>query len=417
MTRFLEVVAAVLIVFLVFVTVGILLPAERRIEHTVETNRPVRIVYDIINGFTRFNDWNALRMQDPRIRYSISGPQFGEGAKLDYRSFFRNVGEGSWTLIESEIDGDTANVVFEIDDKSFGTNKRMRFDIERKTRTTVITQRYTVDYGWDLRGRFAGIYAPRNFGRDIRKGLDNLGALLATIPNFDYTDVVVRTVEVPAQNVLFMETKSERNITAVENATTTQLKWIKQVMEKNDLIAAGPFRLVTTNFGSDSYEFDIQQPVRRRGGEWPWPVQEAEEEEVQEEEAEPSEDELPSDDDAQVSDESSEAEEEPDSFGAEDLPAVEPIDPETIKLEGEVQLGRSYEGRALKTSYKGHPAGLPVKRDQLRAWAETRGEEVQDRAFEEYLQDIETTQPEDSEFNVYWPIKSTEAAATDSTQR
>lgn len=416
MTRFLEVVAAVLIVFVVFVTFGILLPAERRIEHTVETNRPVRIVYDIINGFTRFHDWNALRMQDPRIRYSISGPQFGEGAKLDYRSFYRNVGEGSWTLIESKIDGDTANVVFEIDDKSFGVNKRMRFDIERKTRTTQITQRYTVDYGWDLRGRFAGIYAPRNFGRDIRKSLDNLGALLATIPNFDYTDVVVRTVEVPAQNVLFMETKSERNITAVENATTTQLKWIKQVMDKNGLVPAAPFRLVTTNFGSDSYEFDIQQPVRPRGGEWPWPVQEVEVESLEEVE-EDSEVEALVDSDEAPGDLAGDSEQEPDTFGAEDLPLVEPIDPETIKLEGEVQLGRSYQGRALKTFYQGHPAGLPVKRDQLRAWAETRGEEVQDRAFEEYLQDIETTRPEDSEFNVYWPIKTTEAAATDSTQR
>ena len=417
MTRFLEVVVAVLIVFLVFVTVGALLPAERRIEHTVETNRPVRIVYDIINGFTRFDDWNALRMQDPRIRYSISGPQFGEGAKLDYRSFFRNVGEGSWSLIESEIDGDTAKVVFEIEDKSFGSNKRMSFDIERKPRTTEITQTYTVDYGWDLRGRFAGIYAPRNFGRDIRKSLDNLGALLATIPNFDYTDVVVRSVEIPAQNILFMETKSERNITAVENATTTQLKWIKQVMDKNGLVAAGPFRLVTTNFGSDSYEFDIQQPVRPRGGEWPWPVQEAEEDESPEGAEVSSEDEALADSDDEAGDSADESEELPDSFGAEDLPLVEALDPESIKLEGEVQLGRSYEGRALKTSYQGHPAGLPVKRDQLRAWAETRGEEVQDRAFEEYLQDIETTQPEDSEFNVYWPVKTVEAAASETTRR
>lgn len=62
------------------------------------------------------------------------------------------------------------------------------------------------NYGWDLRGRFAGIYAPRNFGRDIRKSLDNLGALLATSPNVDYADVVVRSVEITAQNILFMET-------------------------------------------------------------------------------------------------------------------------------------------------------------------------------------------------------------------
>lgn len=404
MTRFLEVVVAVLIVFLVFVTVGVLLPDQRRIEHMVDTNRPVRIVYDVLNGFTRFRDWNALGLKDPRIRYQVTGPQFGEGAKLEYRSIFRSIGEGNWTLVESKMDDDTARIVFAVDDPSFGQNKRMSFLIERKGRTTSIVQRYVVNYGWDLRGRIAGIYAPRNFGRDMRRGLDNLAALLATIPNFDYTGVTVRTVEVPAQNVLYMETKSERNITAVENATTTQLKWIKQVMDKNKLVPAGPFRLVTTNFGSDTYEFDIQQPVRRAGGEWPWPVPEVEDEPEPEPEEEVAEDEA----DKPAGDDSAEdvAEEEPDSFGAEDLPAVEPIDPESITLEGEVKLGRSYEGRALKAMYKGHPAGLPVKRDQLRAWAETHGEAVHDRAFEEYLQDIETTAPEDSEFNVYWPVTS-----------
>ncbi|HBK57079.1 MAG TPA: polyketide cyclase [Xanthomonadales bacterium] len=393
MTRFLELVVALLIVFVVLVTVGALLPEQRRIEETVETNRPVRIVYDILNGFTRFEDWNSLRLKDPRIRYSASGPQFGEGARLEFNSFFKSVGSGSWTLTKSSIDGDEARLSFEIQDSSFGEEKRMDFFIERKQRTTEITQRYTVKYGWDLRGRFAGIYAPRNFGRDIRKGLDNLSALLATIPNFDYSDVIVRSVDIPAQNILYMETKSERNITAVENATLTQLKWIKQVMDKNDLVAAGPFRLVTTNFGSDTYEFDIQQPVRRKGGEWPWPLPETE--------ADPAE----AGSDALADDsESLDPASKPDSFGAEDLPLVEAMDPTSVVLEGEVQLGRSYQGRALKAEYRGHPAGLPVKRDQLRAWAETRGELVHDRAFEEYLQDIETTTPEDSEFNVYWPV-------------
>lgn len=397
MIRFIELIVAILIVVVLFVVVGVLLPDRRSIEHSVETNRPVRIVYDVINGFTRFKDWNALRMHDPRVRYDIQGPQFGEGARLEYRSFFKSVGTGSWTLTESSLDGRRARVRFEVQDGSFGENKTMSFNIERTGRTTTITQRYDVEYGWNLFGRYAGIYAPRNFGRDIKTGLGNLGALFATIPNFDYSDVTVRQAQIPAQNVLYMETKSERNITAVENATTTQLKWIRQVMEKNNLVAAGPFRLVTTNFGSDSYEFDIQQPIRRRGnGDWPWPVAPVEET------AEVDSDEFA---DGEGSADAEAAEEEPDSFGAEDLPVVEPIDPESIALEGEVKLGRSYEGRALKAIYNGHPAGLPVIRDQLRAWAETRGEQVHDRAFEEYLQDIETTASEDSEFNVYWPVK------------
>src|SRR3546814_15993263 len=136
-------------------------------------------------------------------------------------------------------------------------------------------------------------------------------------------------------------------------------------MAKNDLEPAGPYRLITTYFGSDTYDFDVAQPVRKKGS-GPAPAAKP-----TEEEATPAE---------------TVAGEEPavaDVPGAEDLPVVtEPLDPASIKLAGEVQFGRSYEGRAFKTTYTGHPAGLPVARDQMLAYAATHGEVVQDQAFE-----------------------------------
>lgn len=382
MIRILEFFVSLLVVVAVFVLVGVILPDSRRIEESIETNRPARIVFDVLDGFSRFQDWNPLRMHDPRVRYDISGPQFGIGARLDYDSMFKQVGRGSWELVDSKFEGKVKIIRYRLEDDSYGSNKTMNFRIERTGRTTTITQRYSVDYGWNLFGRYAGLYASRNFGNDIKAGLGSLAALYATIPNYDYTDVDIRAVEVPPQNVLYVPTKSERNITAVENAMVTQLKWIKQVLEKNNLEKAGPFRLVTTDFGSETYEFDVVQPVRKKGA--------AAAAQAQGEEDTGAED---------LSDGDS------GPPGAEDLPVAGPIDPESIKLDGEVKFGRSYEGKALKSFYHGHPAGLPVVRDQLRAWAATRGLVVHDRAFEEYLQDIETTAAENGEFNVYWPIK------------
>lgn len=381
MIRILEFFVSLLIVVALFVLVGVILPDSRRIEHSVETNRPVRVVFDVLNGFSRFQDWNPLRLHDPRVRYDLSGPQFGVGARLDYDSMLKRLGRGSWELTDSTFDGKVKTIRYRIEDGSYGTDKTMSFRIERTGRTTTITQRYSVNYGWNLFGRYAGLYASRSFGNDIKAGLGSLAALYATIPNYDYTDMDIRTVEVPVQNILYVPTKSERNITAVENAMVTQLKWIKQTLDKNGLEKAGPFRLITTDFGSETYEFDVVQPVRKKGAA-----------------AAPGPD---------AEDENAEALAEGDSGppGAEDLAAADPIDPESVKLEGEVKLGLSYAGKALKSYYHGHPAGLPVARDQLRAWAATRGLTVHDRAFEEYLQEIETTAAENGEFNVYWPIK------------
>src|SRR3546814_2176371 len=81
----------------------------------------------------------------------------------------------------------------------------------------------------------------------------------------DYSGITIESVQVPAQDILYVPTSSERNITAVENARVNQLKWLRQVMAKNDLEPAGPYRLITTNFGSDTYDFDVAQPVRQKG--------------------------------------------------------------------------------------------------------------------------------------------------------
>lgn len=376
MIRLLEFIVAVLLVVALFVVVALFLPSRQAIEHTSETNRPVRLVFDALNGFARFKDWNPLRMHDPNVQYDISGPAMGEGARLDYRSNLESIGQGSWEIVESKSDGRVQVVKFAIENPAYGENKTMRFEVERRGRTTEIRMRYDVHYGWDLLGRYAGMYTSRTVGEDMKLALSNLGALFATIPNFDYGNITVETVEVPAQNVLYVPTTSQRNITAVETAITNQLKWIRQVMAKNDLEAAGPYRVITTNFGSDTYEFDVAMPVRKKGS-------------------------APAAADGDAQGESEGAQ----RPGAEALPPAAEVDPESIKLEGEVLFGRSYAGKALKATYDGHPAGLPVVRDQLRAWAATHGMTIHDRAFEEYLQDIEGTVAEESQFNVYWPIQ------------
>jgi hypothetical protein len=60
---------------------------------------------------------------------------------------------------------------------------------------------------------------------------------------------------------------------------------------------------------------------------------------------------------------------------------------------------------ALRAAYVGHPAALPLVRDMLRSFAAANGYDVHDRAFEKYLSEIDSTQPEDAEFYVYWPIR------------
>src|SRR5690606_26956766 len=43
------------------------------------------------------------------------------------------------------------------------------------------------------------------------------------------------------------------------------MEWIKRTMDANDLVAAGPMRIISTELGRETYTFDIAQPVRKAG--------------------------------------------------------------------------------------------------------------------------------------------------------
>src|SRR5690606_33344435 len=89
----------------------------------------------------------------------------------------------------------------------------------------------------------------------------------ATIPNYDYAVIEQRPalVERPAQNVIFVPSTVARDNDVVEDQMQTNWKWIEKVMQENDLEADGPLRIVTVEFGSENYAFEIAQPVRKAG--------------------------------------------------------------------------------------------------------------------------------------------------------
>ena len=91
--------------------------------------------------------------------------------------------------------------------------------------------------------------------------------LLATIPRFDYSqhEPGFEIAELPAQNVLLVTTAAKRANDDIALAMTNMRKWIDQVMEKNELEAAGPMRIVTNEFSTDTYGFDVVMPIRRKG--------------------------------------------------------------------------------------------------------------------------------------------------------
>ncbi len=388
MTRVIEFVIALLIVVALFVVIALTLPSKRSFSYSTETNRPMATVNDLVGGTARFKDWNPIVRHDPRVRLTREGPAMGEGATIRYASNDRVVGKGTWKIVEL-VPGE--RIRYEIDNDARGTDKSMTFLFERtgqRNQNVKITQEYRVNYGWDLLGRFAGMYASRNVGDDIKRGLDRMTTMLATVPKFDYSTHPheFAFIDMPPQNVLLVTTAAERNNDKIAKAMQDQVAWIRKVMAANGLVAAGPLRIVTNEFTSATYGFDVVQPVRRAGAGEKVPTE--------------ADDVAAAEVDA-AADEAGEA----DAVLPEAPEASGPVETLTVNLEGPVQYEQQPGRRVASTEYTGPAPGLPRVRDLLRAWAMTRGADVADRPFEEYMDPIPEMLDEDARFKVYWPIK------------
>src|SRR5690606_1000265 len=168
------------------------------------------------------SDTRALCAPAPPV--TPAGPGSGVGARLDYESKERSLGKGSWEIIESEPD---SRVVYALDTPDRGENKRMTFTLRptgRGGRNVEISQTYNVDYGWNLLGRYAGMYVRGHVGEDMKIGLAKLTSILAAVPNVDYRAEGVPltnlgVVELPAENLLSVSAGAiERNNEAIKRS-------------------------------------------------------------------------------------------------------------------------------------------------------------------------------------------------------
>ncbi|MDQ3495114.1 MAG: SRPBCC family protein [Pseudomonadota bacterium] len=378
MTRLLELLISIAIVAVLFLLVGVLLPSSRSLTESVETNRRMTIVYDTINSLRRFGAWHPLALRDPGMALELSGPPSGVGARLDYRSSNDAVGEGSWELVESE---ENRRVLYAIENDARGNNKRTEFLLEptgRSGRNVEITQKYNVDYGWDLLGRYSGLYVSRNVGDDMKMGLSRLSNMLATVPNVDYrvegskmTDL--EAVQRPAEHLLVVTAGAvERNNETIKASMKGNMEWINRTMAANNLMATGPMRIISTELGRETYTFDVAQPVRRRATGAAAAEGNGEQEGAGETAA------------AQV--------------GAG--PALQ-----NLELLGPVTYVQAPATRAAKAAYTGFMAELDNVRNALRAWALTQGYEVTDRPYEVYRNGIDQAFTADGEYEVYWTLR------------
>jgi Polyketide cyclase / dehydrase and lipid transport len=90
----------VLVGIMAAVAVG--LPAHVTVARSVVINAPEYAIYPYLNNLHQFSEWSPWATRDPGMKVTYSGPQEGNGAKVEWVSEVPSVGTGSMEIVGSE---------------------------------------------------------------------------------------------------------------------------------------------------------------------------------------------------------------------------------------------------------------------------------------------------------------------------
>lgn len=266
MTRVLEFVVALIMVFVLAVIVGLFLPSSAHIERSIQISHNPRHIFDVLNNFRRYQDYagGELTAQDPATKFTLSGPAYGQGATISWSGSPSTVGDGSLVNKSGNIDiTNKSEVVWDLTNNWRGTNKVYTISVVPNQRQNVstVTWSYDVDYGWNLIARYSQLWIHGEPAAQIQYGLDGLQTMLAGINNGDYTGMNPGLYRTPATPVLLVTVTAPYTVDDLDSAKITAMGQIKAAMGKLGVKAAGPTTTIATSFGDGKFTFDLAVPI------------------------------------------------------------------------------------------------------------------------------------------------------------
>jgi ribosome-associated toxin RatA of RatAB toxin-antitoxin module len=180
MTVLRKLLLALIILVAALLLTGFLLPARVSFERSALVRAPAPVIFSLVDGYQRFNEYSPWFDADPKARFTLSGPQHGVGAKLAWASDNPAVGTGTQQIVASEPDRmvratlefgqpGAAQASWRIEPAPDGENCRVSWMFE-------------IDFGINPVSRWMGIFVERLVAPDYELGLRKLKALAEKEP-------------------------------------------------------------------------------------------------------------------------------------------------------------------------------------------------------------------------------------------
>lgn len=247
--------------------IAFVLPNSASVSRSIVIERPASMIYPLLDGYGRFNEWSPWFAIDPKTEYTYSGPARGVGASSSWKSDHPNVGNGSQTItalipnqrIETQLDfGDMGRPLarFELTPSGTGTKVEWGF---------VSNMPITFDGKFlnGIIGRYFGPFLDKMVGPDYARGLANLKKLSESMPNADIAGLTVVEHVVPPQAAYFVSTEAGLDSASSAAVMGKAYGEIMGLIATNRLQQTAPPYALIHAHEKDKWVFDAGIPVNR----------------------------------------------------------------------------------------------------------------------------------------------------------
>jgi len=167
----LKVLAVLIVVFLV---VGVFLPSSYEVSRSKEITATPDLVFDQVNNLKQSESWSPWGEGDATMKITYSGPEAGVGAKGAWTS--ADSGAGSQTITKSV----PHNLIEMALDFGSEGNGSAAYTFTQSGETTKVNWSMRGDVGFNLIGRYFGLFMDKMLGGYFEKGLSNLKRVAET---------------------------------------------------------------------------------------------------------------------------------------------------------------------------------------------------------------------------------------------
>lgn len=341
---FRKIIYLIVITVLIFVLTGLLLPGTAHVERSITISRPASTVFMLLNGFNTFAAWSPWSERDPETVYGYSGPQFGPGARMSWTGDPRLVGSG-WQEITESTPWSMIRMQMDFDQMGEATSW---YRIEPIDSGVELTWGFDMDLTEDqgfvggLMMRYFGLFFDRWIGADYEVGLSRLKTYAETLPAADFSGLEVSTVTVEPVDILYVKLGRRESADGMEAGLAAAYQEITALMEAQSIEMLEQPMAISRSWDAENYEIDAAIPI----------------------------------------------------------PDVE------VKLSGNVRVGKSPGGRAVKLIHQGPYSRMTASYAKLAAYMAVHDLKEGQVSWEQYISNPVETDPEDAITYIYFQVES-----------